>query len=80
MMKKTPKKPATKKTKGGRPPKVHGQKRTRVVLWLPEDLAAELDRKKAELAVAGHPLASRGDVVADALRRAFSRSRRSHLT
>jgi hypothetical protein len=64
-----------KKSKGGRPPKVQGQKRTRVVLWLPEDLAAELDRKKAELVASGRPLASRGDVLADILRRAFSRSR-----
>lgn len=64
------------KSKGGRPPKVAGQKRTRVVLWLPEDLAAELDRRKAELVASGHALASRGDVVADLMRKRPARRRR----
>lgn len=65
-----------KKSKGGRPPKVPGQKRTRVVLYLPEDLAAALDLAVETRRGAGGGNASRGDVVADALWPALSKKKR----
>jgi hypothetical protein len=66
-MKKTPTKPAAPKKRGrGRPRKDPGG-RLFAASWLPADLLRGLDAYVAELQKAA-PGASRGDVVAEALR------------
>jgi hypothetical protein len=65
--KKTPKRPATPKRGRGRPRK-NGGGRVPAASWLPAELLRQLDRHVKGLQKAS-PGASRGDVIAAALRR-----------
>jgi hypothetical protein len=67
MKKATPKKPAAPKKRPRGRPRKNGHGRVQTQTWLPAELARQLDAYVAELQKAA-PGASRGDVVAAALR------------
>lgn len=67
-MKKTTKKPATPKKRARGRPRKNGGGRVHASTWLPAELLRQLDRHVAGLQKAV-PGASRGDVIAEALRK-----------